>query len=168
MKPIARTAPAVADRNTKKIQRPATPGASPLQAQKGPADGPGGANANTDVKKGASIMVANDDNADGPLTAMTALPQFLVMLIIDLILLLPLAIVRAIRSRQDQLEELGLVRVESTAPFEVVSDDRPHTNVVDWVRAFRQRHGRDPKIAELQDSFPEVPRTTAWRRIKSA
>ena len=113
-------------------------------------------------------MVANDDNAEGLLTAMAALPQFLVMLIIDLILLLPLAIVRAIRSRQDQLEELGLVRVESTAPVEVLFDDRPHTNVVYWVRAFRQRTGRDPKIAELQDSFPEVPRTTAWRRIKSA
>ena len=113
-------------------------------------------------------MVANDDSPDGLISAMVALPQILVMLIIDLLLLLPLAIVRAIRSRQDQLEELGLVRGESTAPVEVVSDDRPHTNVVDWVRAFRQRHGRDPKIAELQDSFPEVPRTTAWRRIKSA
>lgn len=39
--------------------------------------------------------------------------------------------------------------------------------VVDWVRAFRERHGRDPQIPELQMQFPAVPRTTAWRRCKS-
>ncbi len=40
-------------------------------------------------------------------------------------------------------------------------------DVVDWVRAFRARHGRDPQIPELQRQFPAVPRTTAWRRCKS-
>ncbi len=150
------------------MRRSAAPGALTLQAQKGPADRPGGANANTDVKKGASIMVANDDSPDGLISALAALPQILVALIIDLLLIVPLAIVRAIRARQAQLEELGLVRVESTAMVDAMPDDTPHTNVVDWVRAFRKRHGRDPKIAELQGSFPEVPKTTAWRRIKAA
>ena len=39
--------------------------------------------------------------------------------------------------------------------------------VVDWVKAFRARHGRDPQIPEVQAVF-DLPRTTAWRRIKSA
>ncbi len=43
----------------------------------------------------------------------------------------------------------------------------PDGEVVDWVRAFRERHGRDPQIPELQRQFPAVPRTTAWRRCKS-
>lgn len=40
-------------------------------------------------------------------------------------------------------------------------------DVVDWVKQFRQRHGRDPQIPELQQVF-NLPKTTAWRRIKSS
>jgi hypothetical protein len=40
--------------------------------------------------------------------------------------------------------------------------------VVDWVREFRYRHGRNPQIPELQRRFPEVPKTTAWRRCTAA
>lgn len=40
-------------------------------------------------------------------------------------------------------------------------------NVVSWVREFRARHGRNPQIPELQRVW-DVPKTTAWRRIKSA
>jgi hypothetical protein len=39
--------------------------------------------------------------------------------------------------------------------------------VIDWVREFRAKHGRDPQIPELQGEFL-IPKTTAWRRIKSA
>lgn len=39
--------------------------------------------------------------------------------------------------------------------------------VISWVREFRRRHGRDPQIPELQTAFT-LPKTTAWRRIKSA
>ena len=39
--------------------------------------------------------------------------------------------------------------------------------VVVWAREFRSRNGRNAKIPELQSQFPEVPRTTAWRRTKS-
>lgn len=38
--------------------------------------------------------------------------------------------------------------------------------VVDWVREFRARKGRDPQIPELQRQFPGTPKTTAWRRAK--
>lgn len=40
--------------------------------------------------------------------------------------------------------------------------------VIDWVRAFRARHGRNPQIPELQRQFPAIPKTTAWRRCKAA
>jgi hypothetical protein len=39
--------------------------------------------------------------------------------------------------------------------------------VIDWVRAFRARHGRLPQIPEVQDAHG-LSRTTAWRRIKAA
>lgn len=41
-------------------------------------------------------------------------------------------------------------------------------DVIDWVREFRQRNGRDPQIPELQKRFSGTPKTTAWRRIKAA
>lgn len=40
--------------------------------------------------------------------------------------------------------------------------------VIDWVRAFREANGRPPRIPELQSKFPDVPKTTAWRRCKAA
>jgi len=39
--------------------------------------------------------------------------------------------------------------------------------VVSWIREFRRRHGRDPQIPEVQQVF-DLPKTTTWRRIKSA
>lgn len=42
--------------------------------------------------------------------------------------------------------------------------------VVEWVRAYRARHGRDPQIPQVQEQFRDMklPKTTAWRRIKTA
>lgn len=39
--------------------------------------------------------------------------------------------------------------------------------VVSWVREFQTRNGRKPQIPELQARF-QLPKTTAWRRIKAA
>lgn len=39
--------------------------------------------------------------------------------------------------------------------------------VIDWVREFRGRHGRNPQIPEVQEFF-SLPKTTAWRRIRSS
>jgi hypothetical protein len=39
--------------------------------------------------------------------------------------------------------------------------------VVNWVREYRHRHGRNPRIAEVQETFG-LARTTAWRRLTSA
>lgn len=45
---------------------------------------------------------------------------------------------------------------------------RAREEVIDWVRAYRARHGRLPQIPEVQARFPGVARSTAHRRIRAA
>jgi hypothetical protein len=40
---------------------------------------------------------------------------------------------------------------------------RRDSEVIDWVRAFRQRHGRSPSIPEVQSQFATLSKSTAWR-----
>jgi len=54
---------------------------------------------------------------------------------------------------------------EAPAVLEPVPDERER--VVSWVKAYRQRHGRSPKIPEVQQAFG-LARTTAWRRIEQS
>jgi hypothetical protein len=39
--------------------------------------------------------------------------------------------------------------------------------VTDWVEAYRAKHGRAPKVADVRQAFG-VSKTTAWRRLRSA
>ena len=39
--------------------------------------------------------------------------------------------------------------------------------VVAWVREYRARTGRKPSLSEVQHVF-RLPKTTAWRRLRSA
>ena len=57
---------------------------------------------------------------------------------------------------------------EETAVATAVLEPVPDKNerVVSWVREFRRRHGRDPKIPEVQQVFTDLPKTTAWRKAK--
>jgi hypothetical protein len=54
---------------------------------------------------------------------------------------------------------------EAPAASEPMPDERER--VVDWVREFRRRTGRSPRIPEVQQAFG-LKRTTAWRRIEQA
>jgi hypothetical protein len=56
-----------------------------------------------------------------------------------------------------------------TADDPAVPDRMPDENerVVSWVKEFRRRHGRSPKIPEVQAVFKHLPKTTAWRRATS-
>lgn len=47
-------------------------------------------------------------------------------------------------------------------------EPRPEPNVIEWVSEFQKRHNRKPQLPELQQAFPEIPRTTLWRRMKAA
>jgi hypothetical protein len=39
--------------------------------------------------------------------------------------------------------------------------------VVSWIREYRRRHGGNPRIPQVQKAFG-LPKTTAWRRLKSS
>ncbi len=49
----------------------------------------------------------------------------------------------------------------------VPDEIEPNDDVIDWCRAFQAKHGRPPMIPEVQAVF-NLPKTTAWRRIKAA
>jgi hypothetical protein len=56
---------------------------------------------------------------------------------------------------------------ETATPLAVpVATPDKNERVVSWVREFRRRHGRDPKIPEVQQVFTDLPKTTAWRKSK--
>jgi hypothetical protein len=57
---------------------------------------------------------------------------------------------------------------EQTVVASAVLEPAPDKNerVVSWVREFRRRHGRDPRIPEVQQVFTDLPKTTAWRKSK--
>lgn len=57
--------------------------------------------------------------------------------------------------------------VPVSVPEPPPADREPRDDVIDWVREFRARQGRDPQIPEVQQQF-RLPKTTAWRRIKAA
>jgi hypothetical protein len=57
------------------------------------------------------------------------------------------------------------VKMEAPAAQELTPDQAEQ--VVSWVRVFRRRHGRDPKIPEVQGA-QGLSKTTAWRRIGSS
>jgi hypothetical protein len=58
------------------------------------------------------------------------------------------------------------IKEEAPAAPETMPDETEQ--VVSWVREYRRRHGRDPKIPEVQQVFKGLPKTTAWRRIRAS
>ena len=69
----------------------------------------------------------------------------------------------------DSLVSLFKRETQDEAPRKALLLDVPDESerVVSWIREFRRRHGRDPQIPEVQQVF-DLPKTTTWRRIKSA
>lgn len=47
-------------------------------------------------------------------------------------------------------------------------EPRLEPNVIEWVSEFQRRNNRKPQLPEVQQAFPEIPRTTLWRRMKAA
>ena len=65
-------------------------------------------------------------------------------------------------------------RVEETVPAACTASDPPPwkfgnepETVVAWVREYNAREGRMPSLPEVQEVF-RLPKTTAWRRLRSA
>lgn len=57
---------------------------------------------------------------------------------------------------------------EPLPPTKAIVPDVTGSNIVPWAQAFRSEHGRAPRLDEVQAAFPEVARTTAYRRLKAA
>jgi hypothetical protein len=76
----------------------------------------------------------------------------------------------AISMMQAKLEPAVSPSVPLELAVEPDNDDDPpgdRAEVVSWVREFQARNGRKPQIPEVQARF-QLPKTTAWRRIKAA
>lgn len=58
--------------------------------------------------------------------------------------------------------------IDPLPPTKALPPEVKGSNIVDWTRAFRAAHGRDPQWPEVKAAFPEVSKTTAWRRVKAA
>lgn len=58
--------------------------------------------------------------------------------------------------------------LEPLPPARMIEPDRKGSNIVDWSRSFERVHGRKPRLDEAQAAFPNVSRSTTYRRLKAA
>jgi hypothetical protein len=71
----------------------------------------------------------------------------------------------------EEIEEFKRATSNDTEPLpptKAIVPDMTGSNIVPWAQAFRAQHGRPARLDEVQAAFPEVARTTAWRRLKAA
>jgi hypothetical protein len=57
---------------------------------------------------------------------------------------------------------------EPLPPARMIEPDVKGSNIVDWSKSFERLHGRKPRLDETQAAFPEVSRSTCYRRLKAA
>jgi hypothetical protein len=72
-------------------------------------------------------------------------------------------IARIHRRRAVQQQERAPEPVIVAAPPPIQQGD----GVVDWIRAYRDRYGRDPSIRAVQHEFA-LSKSTAWRRLRAS
>lgn len=53
-------------------------------------------------------------------------------------------------------------------PTRAIVPDLKGENIVPWAQAFEAKHGRKPRLDEALAAYPDVARTTCWRRLKAA
>lgn len=71
----------------------------------------------------------------------------------------------------EEIEEFKRATSNDTDPLpptKAIVPDVTGSNIVPWAQAFRSQHGRAPRLDEAQAAFPEVARTTCYRRLKAA
>ena len=70
-----------------------------------------------------------------------------------------------------EIEELKKVvgnDIGPLPPTKAIVPDVTGSNIIPWAREFQSQHGRPARLDEVQAAFPEVARTTAYRRLKAA
>jgi hypothetical protein len=60
------------------------------------------------------------------------------------------------------------VEVEPLPPARMIEPDVKGSNIVDWSKSFERLHGRKPRLDETTAAFPEVSRSTCYRRLRAA
>lgn len=68
----------------------------------------------------------------------------------------------------DALKKLLANDTEPLPPTRAIGPDPKGSNIIPWAQAFRSEHGRAPRLDEAEAAFPEVARTTCYRRLKAA
>jgi hypothetical protein len=61
-----------------------------------------------------------------------------------------------------------VVEVEPLPPARMIEPDLKGSNIVDWAASFERLHGRKPRLDETTAAFPQVSRSTCYRRLKAA
>jgi hypothetical protein len=61
-----------------------------------------------------------------------------------------------------------VVEVEPLPPARMIEPDLKGGNIVDWAASFERLHGRKPRLDETTAAFPQVSRSTCYRRLKAA
>jgi hypothetical protein len=57
---------------------------------------------------------------------------------------------------------------EPLPPAKALTPEQVGAAIIPWVRKFEEAHGRKPRLDEAEAAFPEVARTTCYRRLKAA
>lgn len=57
---------------------------------------------------------------------------------------------------------------EPLPPATMIEPDLKGSNIVDWSKSFERVHGRKPRLDETTAAFPDVSRSTCYRRLKAA
>jgi hypothetical protein len=70
-----------------------------------------------------------------------------------------------------EIEEFKKITSNDTDPLpptKAIVPDLKGETIIPWAKAFEAKHGRPARLDEVQAAFPEVARTTAYRRLKAA
>jgi hypothetical protein len=57
---------------------------------------------------------------------------------------------------------------EPLPPARMIEPEVKGSNIIDWSKSFERVHGRKPRLDETQAAFPNVSRSTCYRRLKAA
>jgi hypothetical protein len=61
-----------------------------------------------------------------------------------------------------------VLEVEPLPPARMIEPDVKGGNIIDWSKSFERLHGRKPRLDETKAAFPQVSRSTCYRRLKAA
>jgi len=115
----------------------------------------------------AAVFGANPTKVEA---AMVLLIPFLTTLFLELGAIICLGYgFRPSRKAANDVEPFRVMdHIDPLPPTRQIVPDVKGSNIVEWSQAFEQRHGRKPRLDETTAAFPQVSRSTCYRRLKAA